>query len=207
LQAISKMIDKKSFFDSYRSTFGRLRPSQVEGIDDLLDAFNADPVRYPLAHVAYMLASVKHECADRWKPITEFGSPKYFLKYEFNTNLGRELGNLYPGDGSLYKGRGYSMITGRSNYFRFSRKLELPVGMDLISYPDKALEPKLAYRILTLGCTEGLFTGICLGKYLNDKQCDYVNARRVINGLDDAKLIAGYAAHFEKILKRSMEDS
>ena len=30
---------------------------------------------------AYMLATVKLECANRWKPVTEFGNKSYFNKY------------------------------------------------------------------------------------------------------------------------------
>ena len=199
------MVDKKKFFGSYKSIFGLLRSTQSTGLERLVDFFNEDEQQYDLRHVAYMLATVKHECADRWEPITEFGKPPYFAKYEFNTNLGRDLGNIHPGDGLLYKGRGYVMITGRANYSRFSKKIQLSGPLDLLSHPDRATDPAVSYRIMTIGCIEGSFTGICLSKYINDKETDYVNARRVINGLDKAKLIAGYAQSFESILKNSIE--
>lgn len=198
------MINKKRFFDSYRATFGKLRASQVLGIDTVIDCLNTSVDITDLRQIAYMLATIKHECANTWKPIEEYGPNSYFAKYEFNTNLGRDLGNIYPGDGLLYKGRGYAMITGRANYFRFSRRLDMPVGLDLIAHPDRALNAQLAFRILTIGCTEGLFTGLCLGKFINTTNCDYRNARRVINGLDKAKEIESMAISFESILRKSL---
>ena len=47
----------------------------------------------------------------------------------------------------------------------------------------------------------GLFTGKKLADYMNDKETDYYNARRIINGLDKAELIAGYAKEFESCIK------
>ena len=39
--------------------------------------------------------------------------------------------------------------------------------------------------------------------YINDKECNYISARRIINSLDKAELIASYAIKFEKILKET----
>jgi hypothetical protein len=46
----------------------------------------------------------------------------------------------------------------------------------------------------------GAFTGKKLSDYISASKCDYTNARRIINGVDRADLIAGYAAKFERIL-------
>ena len=39
---------------------------------------------------------------------------------------------------------------------------------------------------------EGWFTGKKLSDYFNEKT-DYINARKIVNGLDKADIIAGYA--------------
>lgn len=58
-----------------------------------------------------------------------------------------------------------------------------------------------ATNILLLGMKEGWFTGRKLSDYINQSKKDYLNARRIINGMDKASLIAGYAETFEKALR------
>lgn len=174
--------DRAKFFGLYRTVFGPLRSQlQVDGIEALLGMMEADP--WPdIRDEAYFLATVKHECADTWRPITERGSKSYFDRYEGR----KDLGNTQPGDGYLFRGRGYVQITGRKNYERFG----------IADFPEAALDPKNAYDIAKRGMLDGLFTGKKLSDYP-----DYVNKRRVVNGLDKAEHIAGYARNFEGILR------
>ena len=67
--------------------------------------------------------------------------------------------------------------------------------------PDQALRPLIAYRIMSIGMRDGLFTSKKLSDYINAQGCDYRNARRIINALDQAALIAGYAKTLEGILR------
>jgi hypothetical protein len=62
------------------------------------------------------------------------------------------------------------------------------------------LDPKLAAYIAIDGMEKGIFTTVRLDQYVNDKKTDFINARRVINGLDRANLIAGYAHKYLKAL-------
>lgn len=55
----------------------------------------------------------------------------------------RDLGNLQPGDGARYIGRGYMQLTGRANYAAAGAAL----GMDLEGHPELAEEPGNATRI------------------------------------------------------------
>jgi predicted chitinase len=147
----------------------------------------------PVSYKAHLLATVIVETGFTMQPVIERGARSYFNKYEPTTKKGLELGNTQAGDGFRYRGRGYVQITGKTNY----RRATEATGVDLVNYPERALEPELAATILVKGCTEGWFTGKKLGNYLPG---DYKNARRVVNGLDKADKIAGDARVFERAL-------
>jgi putative chitinase len=154
-------------------------------------------------HAAYALATAYHETGYplngklvRFAPVTEYGTRPYFNKYEPETKIGDRLGNTEPGDGYLFRGRGFVQITGRANYAKFSEI----VGHDLIADPDKALDPATAYIILREGMMRGFFTGKALPRYISYGLCDYINARRVINGLDRAEQIARIARQIDQVL-------
>jgi hypothetical protein len=66
------------------------------------------------------------------------------------------------------------------------------------------MDPDTAYKIMSLGMYQGLFTGRKLSDYINDTKKDYVNARRIINGTDRAQMIADYATSFEQVLTDSL---
>jgi hypothetical protein len=54
-----------------------------------------------------------------------------FQNYEPGTQTGRVLGNTHPGDGALFRGRGFLQITGRDNYQRIGNQ----IGIDLVDQP------------------------------------------------------------------------
>lgn len=54
-----------------------------------------------------------------------------------------DLGNLRPGDGRRYKGRGLIQITGRANYHAAGRALDL----ELEDHPELAAQPAVAARV------------------------------------------------------------
>lgn len=179
-------------FDIIRDRFGTLNQKQVDGINLLVTHFAFHKV--PQKHQAYMLATAWHETARTMQPIHERGARSYFNKYEPGTKIGNRLGNAIKGDGYLFRGRGYVQLTGRANYEAAGRKLKLP----LVMQPDLALVPDHAADILIRGCMEGWFTAKKLSDY-----ADYENMRRVVNGVDKAKDIAGYARTFEAALLAS----
>ncbi|HEX8142875.1 MAG TPA: hypothetical protein VF553_09785 [Pyrinomonadaceae bacterium] len=193
-----------TFFNGYKEIYGSVNQNQVSGLDNLIGYMELDNDLTDLRWAAYMLATVKHECADTFQPITERGARAYFNKYEPGTPIGKNLGNTVKGDGYLYRGRGYVQITGRPNYQKMSSILGLTGEDDLIVHPDHALHPDVAYRIMSYGMRNGTFTGKKLNDYINGTTCDYTNARRIINRLDQAVKIKGYAVNFESILKNSL---
>jgi hypothetical protein len=178
--------NKDSFFKTIRNAFGSLTQTQVDSINDLLTFIQNDSVIYDVRHFAYLMATVKHETADTYSPIEEYGR-----------GAKRAYGQPDAVTGHTYYGRGYVQLTWKDNY----TKLSPYVGVDLVSHPELALDPAIAYKILSRGMVSGLFTGKKLLDYINPNQCDYIGARHIINGTDKAQLIAGYAKVFEKALR------
>lgn len=172
--------------------------TDTSALQTVLAHMTADADTWENLHqVAYALATFKWETANTFAPIHEMGSMSYFDKYNAGTQIGARLGNTQPGDGFLYRGRGYVQITGRTNYAKFSNKLNI----DLIGNPDLALDPAAAYKIASLGMKNGWFTGKRLKDYVPaDGEPDFMNARRVINGTDHAADIAAIAQKFVTML-------
>lgn len=197
------MIDRGRFFAELRPLAGRLRQDQVEAAETLLGFIESDPPPL-MTQAAYYLATAWHETAATLRPVRERGTVTYLeqrydpLKGSTPNRRARALamGNVQPGDGVRYCGRGYVQLTWANNYRLFSDRLEV----DLLTDPDLALRPDLAYRILHLGLQQGLFTGAALGTYLRATATDYIGARRCVNGLDRAMQIARYAQTFARAL-------
>ena len=164
------------------------------GLHGLLQSIADDSDVADVRWAAYMLATVRHECANRWQPIEEFGRGA-------NRPYGAPV-TVQDADGTTYTnsyyGRGYVQLTWRYNYQKAGQALGL--GNGLVLHPEHALEPRTAYLIMSYGMRSGMFTGKKLGDYINGSQCDYFNARRIINGVDRADTIQGYAQQFEQLL-------
>lgn len=60
-----------------------------------------------------------------------------------NKVYGKRMGNNLPGDGWLYRGRGYLQLTGRDNYVDASVDLDI----DIAAEPDRAEEPAVAWLV------------------------------------------------------------
>lgn len=193
-------MNRQAFFDSARASFRTLSQDQVDGCNAILDAWDRSGLG-DIRWLAYMLATTYHETAGTMQPIKEYGGKSYFKRmYDIKGDRpykARELGNLTPGDGARFCGRGYVQLTGRTNYARATEVC----GADFIKTPALAMRPAYAAQIMFSGMTEGWFTGKKLSHYINGKNCDYWNARRIINGTDKASLIERYALTFEKALK------
>ncbi len=183
-------------FSKIRPLFGgRLTQAQVDGINALMTAINAARVT-DARWMAYMLATAFHETAQTMQPIKESGGQAYFKRrYDITgerPTLAKANGNVYPGDGAKFCGRGYVQLTWRANYERMGKI----IGTDLVADPDKAMRPDIAAAVMVIGMKQGLFTGRHLYEFFNERLTDWVGARRIINGSDRAELIAGYAKAF-----------
>lgn len=130
--------------------------------------------------LAYVLATAYHETAHTMKPVREYGGEAYLKKKKY-----------YP-----YVGMGYVQLTWDYNYKKAGDKL----GVDFLKSPKLLLEPKYAAPILVVGMQEGWFTGKRLDNYITLQKSDFKNARRIVNGMDKADLIAGYAVKYDNLL-------
>lgn len=197
------VFDADAFFGSVRQQFGGLNQGQVDGINSLLSAMRGGA--WPLSFAAYGLATPWLETDRTMQPIHEKGGDAYFKRmYDIEgarPDKARELGNLSPGDGVRYAGRGYVQLTGKNNY----RKAEAALGLPLVANPDLAMRHDAAARILVWGMGEGAFTTKKLAHYLPQHgpadRAMFTKARYIINGQDRAGEIAEIALKFQRALQ------
>jgi putative chitinase len=191
------MIQRKYFFDSVRGSLfaGSLNQSQVDGLNALLDYAESNLVDD--RHLAYVLATTFHETAQTMQPIAEYGKGK-----------GKSYGNPAGPYGQCYYGRGYVQLTWYDNYVKQDKKLGL--NDELVKNADLALDPTIAMQVLFQGMNDGDFTGVGLPKYITCKNVetdttDFYNARKIVNGLDCAQQIQGYAQKFANAITHTQE--
>src|SRR5262249_5994763 len=91
------------------------------------------------------LAQVAHESVE-FVYMKELGGHDYFMRmYDITGDRpakARELGNLSPGDGAKYPGRGPIQVTGKNNY----RECGKSPGLDLVNHPELLEQPAIAFR-------------------------------------------------------------
>ena len=186
----------QAFFDSVRASRilgNALKPDQVKGLETVCGAAKA--AGWPVAFTAYALATACHETAYTMQPVRE--------AFWLNERWRRAHLRYYP-----FYGRGYVQLTWNTNYKKADRELDL--GGRLNSNLDLALDPEIAARIMVKGMQEGWFAGDRSGKrhtlvrHLPDNGAatlaQFTSARRIINGTDKARKIAGEAIEFQKAL-------
>jgi predicted chitinase len=130
------------------------------------------------------LSQCAHETMD-FKHMKEIGGSLDFKKYDprYAPRKAKILGNLKPGDGAKYKGRGYIQLTGRDNYKRAGEALGLPLEAkpDLVEKPEVAAKvavwywknrvaPKIDSFKDTSAVTKTINPGMKHGKERKDKQ-------------------------------------
>jgi putative chitinase len=89
--------------------------------------------------LAHFWAQASHECHGFRTMFEYWGPTAAQTRYEGR----KDLGNIQPGDGYRFRGRGIFQLTGRANYAEMGKKLNL----DLVNDPDKASDPETALRI------------------------------------------------------------
>lgn len=184
------MTDLTKFFAAVRAKpfGGTLSQPQVDGLNVLLTTGAGLTVP---AQLAYVLATAYHETAHTMQPIAEYGHGK-----------GHPYGKV-DNSGKAPYGRGYVQLTWRPNYVRADAELGL-AGKLAADY-DLAMQPDIAAKIIVMGMVKGWFTGKKLNDYIGPDHADFYDARRIVNGLDKAALIASYAEDFLAALHASAQ--
>lgn len=173
-------MNRTTFFAyARRAPFGgKLSQAQVDGLNQVLDEWERRELRDD-RWLAYMLATTFHETAATMQPVREMGGEAYLRKKPY-----------YP-----WVGEGLVQVTWEANHRKFGA-----------TKPGQLLTWPIALRALFDGMTKGMFTGKKLSAYFNDAADDPVGARRIVNGSDKAKLIAGYHRNFLDAIQAAQEE-
>lgn len=183
--------------------FGKLTELQKDSLGFIISKLSNSSIKDPRQQ-AYVIATIKHEIGETYKPVVEGnylkGNRVQKLYRYYESNNPKALKTIFPNGvkGINYLGRGFVQITHLSNYQTFSKLLSI----DLIGEPDLALIPHTAWAITELGMTKGLFTGKKLDDYFNIDETDFYRARKIINRMDKAELIAEYAQKIYHCISR-----
>src|SRR3569623_334397 len=204
-------FDPATFFDASRH--GVMGPELVQGEVDGANAILAAMEGLPRSFCAYALGTGWHETAHSMEPVREANwlsddaANRYFFRmYDIQgqrPNVARGLGNLQPGDGVKFCGRGYPQVTGRTNY-EWASAL---TGVDLITHPERMMEPAIAAMVMRAGMEHGKFTGRKFADYLptvgDATRAQFIQARWIINRQDKADVIADYSLQFQSALGKA----
>jgi putative chitinase len=129
-QAIKKPVVARPFNEIEKVLIASAKQSGIKGVE-----------------LAQFLAQMAHESWD-FKKMREVPQGKnYFKRYDKKhaPNTAKILGNVQPGDGERFKGRGFIQLTGRTNYKQASLAI---FGDDrLLKKPDQAAQPDIAAKI------------------------------------------------------------
>lgn len=167
-----------------KEQFTRMLPyAKKERIDLFFHHILAGMAQYEIntpLRKAMFLANIAHES----------GSLKYVREIASGSAYeGRkDLGNVMPGDGVKFKGRGLIQITGRANYAKISQSF----GVDFLKNPELLESPEWAAKSAcwwwyTYGCNKIADTGSF------EKVVRRINGG--VNGLEDR------IKHYQRITK------
>jgi putative chitinase len=196
------MINRETFYPAIRPLFGgKIIQPQVQGLEALITEFERRQLT-DIRWLAYILATVYHETAKTMQPIEEYGKGRgkdYGKKLKYGKGVGKRVPYSVPDQ--LFYGRGLTQNTWYENYDALTRAA-VKQGKDwnFLQQPELLLQMEPSVWATFHAMTSGLYTGKALADYINPVKCDWKNARRVINGLDRAEDIAGYAITFYNAL-------
>jgi hypothetical protein len=192
---------------------GRLSQSQMDGMGRISGL--CARAELSVEQTAYVLATVYHETGRRMQPVRETfadSDEQAIVRLDRAWANGQLPWVKWPywrpdSDGRSWFGRGDVQLTHERNYAKQQDKLAYhPLRPTLVPYavhddPSMALDPQTSALICVLGMRDGDYTGKRLSDYIDGASANYMQARRIVNGLDRAADIAGYARAFELAIR------
>lgn len=150
-------------------------------------------IRTDMVEVA-AAATIAIETARTFRPVNELGGKipdAYFSRYD-----GRyDLGNVLPGDGARYHGRGHIQLTGRGNY----RAASHAAGVDLEKFPEKALEPAVSAKVFAW-----FFATRRVAEAANLR--DWLLVRKRVNGVNKATGLPNHWPEFNDCVQQLLKE-
>jgi len=190
------MINRKETYSKINVNFGKLSQSQVIGFEAIFDMWDFLKLK-DSRWLAYILATIWHETAKTMQPIEEFGKGK-------GKKYGKRMwysGKFYTDISHIFFGRGHTQNTWRDIYLKLTKANKN--NWDFVNHPELLLQMKPSIWATFHAMTIGLYTGVSLSQFFNDKKNDPIGARKTINGNDKAILIKGYYDKFLKSIIKS----
>lgn len=161
---------------------GKINDSQRQGIEIIID--NAENLS--VEQLSYVLATVYHETGRKMQPCEEAG---YLSKEKQLAYLKKQ--KYFP-----YYGRDLVHTTWLYNY----EKVKAFSDIDVVANPELIAQMPLAAQVAITFMIKGWYTGKKLSDYFNAEKEDALNARRIINGTDQAEKILAYYINFKKVI-------
>jgi putative chitinase len=168
--------------DQLMACTGARRDRAERSLDGINNAMGMYEINTP-ARIGMFLANVGHETMGL-KYLAELGGDDYLSRY----NGRADLGNVKPGDGPRFKGRGMLQTTGRANYAKLTQRLrarfpqaEIPdfeATPEMLERPEWAALSAADYvgmRNLNAKADAGDFLGYCIGINGRNKQTGLPN--------------------------------
>jgi hypothetical protein len=200
-------VDRAAFYVACTKAFP---PRLFEGearktFDGIFDYWDASPYT-DRRWLAYILATAYRESARTMLPVREGVCPTDQCSIDAVARLKKNSRDpsinyaLPDANGRSYFGRGLVQLTHKDKYRRAGQAL----GWDLVEKPDLALERDKAIAILIEGMAQGFFskrndgTRRKLSDYFNDRNEDWIGARKIVNPGSSRAHIP--AAHAQRIL-------
>jgi putative chitinase len=172
---------------------GKFSAPQVQGLNAILDVWERDYAAKDDRWLAYALATTYHETAFTMGPIHEKRGPKYFFsRYDKDGDR--------PGEAWQYR-EGRRRSLSRARLRSADRPWQLWQGQDARGrgfggHARLGLGSGHRRQNSLAGMETGLFTSKKFGDYFNKTAEDWLNARKIINGLDCAPQIADHGKRF-----------
>lgn len=204
------IIDKTKFYAGIRKVYDVYDDAGLHyaGTDAIIDQWNADSRLSDLRWLAYILATAYHETAFKMYPVretlakTDGAAVRAMERSPYYQRLQRKYWRQNSETGEYYFGRGYVQLTHDFNYQKADKRFDIDPDQNRDeSYywnPENALDPEKAIRVTYDGMVYGWYVpSRCLLRHFEpNREADWIEARKIINGTDRADQIAEHATNF-----------